>query len=81
MEKRFGEFKNIFEALEAAITREVDAYNYYSKAAEEAGNIALKELFLSLAAREKEHEWELKERLSNLKVQMEIDRAMTGGCW
>ena len=69
----------MMEILEEAIQREKDSYDYYHRAATVAVKPAAKKMFLSLAERENDHINELCVHLMELKAQMEIDRAITGG--
>lgn len=74
-----SEALTMMEILEEAIQREKDSYDYYHHAATVAVKPSAKKMFLSLAEREKDHMSELCDHLTELKAQMEIDRAITGG--
>ncbi len=76
---RTPEVLTMIEILEEAIQREKDSYDYYHHAAAVAVKPSAKKMFLSLAEREKDHITELCAHLMELKAQMEIDRAITGG--
>lgn len=69
----------LVEILEDAIHRENDAYDYYTNAASAAVDPSAKKMFLSLAEREKEHVMEICDMLTQIRAQMEVDRAITGG--
>jgi len=53
------------EAIEIAIKREREAYEFYSKHAELFDNDATRQMFLYLAGEEKKHEEKLQEELDN----------------
>lgn len=74
-----SEVLTMIEILEEAILREKDAYDYYQHAATVAVRPSAKKVLLSLADREKDHMEEICALLTELKAQMEIDRAITGG--
>jgi rubrerythrin len=73
------EVLTMMEILEEAILREKDAYDYYQHAATVAIKPSAKKVLLSLADREKGHMAEICALLTEVKAQMEIDRAITGG--
>lgn len=74
-----SEPSTIMEILMEAIKREQESYDYYYRAALQATKPATRKMLLSLAEWEKEHIGELSNHVMELKAQMEIDRAMTGG--
>ncbi|MGQ3683828.1 MAG: hypothetical protein ACUBOA_02235 [Candidatus Loosdrechtia sp.] len=69
----------IMEILMEAIKREQESYDYYYRAALQATKPATRKMLLKLAEWEKEHVSELSNHIMEIKAQMEIDRAMTGG--
>lgn len=69
----------MMEVLMEAIKREQESYDYYSWAASQAVKPATRKMLLSLAEWEKGHIDELTNHVMELKAQMEIDRAITGG--
>ncbi|WKZ18184.1 MAG: ferritin family protein [Candidatus Jettenia sp. CY-1] len=74
-----SEPSSIMEILMEAIKREQESYDYYYRAALQAAKPATRKLLLNLADWEKGHIEELTNHVMELKAQMEIDRAMTGG--
>ncbi|UJS17602.1 MAG: hypothetical protein L3J17_00720 [Candidatus Jettenia sp.] len=74
-----SEPSSIMEILMEAIKREQESYDYYYRAALQAAKPATRKLLLNLADWEKGHVEELTNHVMELKAQMEIDRAMTGG--
>ncbi len=69
----------IMEVLMEAIKREQESYDYYYRAALQAAKPATRKMLLNLAEWEKGHIDELTNHVMELKAQMEIDRAITGG--
>ncbi|GAB62958.1 MAG: hypothetical protein DWB56_07440 [Candidatus Jettenia sp.] len=74
-----SEPSSMMEILMEAIKREQESYDYYYRAALQAAKPATRKLLLNLADWEKGHIEELTNHVMELKAQMEIDRAMTGG--
>jgi len=74
-----SEPRAIMEVLMEAIKREQESYDYYYRAALQAAKPATRKMLLSLAEWEKGHIEELTNHVMELKAQMEIDRAITGG--
>ncbi|TLD41278.1 MAG: hypothetical protein JETT_2482 [Candidatus Jettenia ecosi] len=74
-----SEPSSMMEILMEAIKREQESYDYYYRAALQAAKPATRKLLLNLAGWEKGHIEELTNHVMELKAQMEIDRAMTGG--
>lgn len=70
---------SMMEILMEAIKREQESYDYYYRAALQAAKPGTRKLLLNLADWEKGHIEELTHHVMELKAQMEIDRAMTGG--
>lgn len=70
---------SIMEVLMEAIKREQESYDYYYRASLQAAKPATRKMLLSLAEWEKGHIDELTNHVMELKAQMEVDRAMTGG--
>jgi len=69
----------IMEILMEAIKREQESYDYYYRASLQATKPATRRMLLNLAEWEKEHIEELTNHVMEVKAQMEIDRAITGG--
>lgn len=69
----------MMEILIEAIKREQESYDYYYRAALQAAKPATRKMLLCLAEWEKGHIDELTNHVVELKAQMEIDRAITGG--
>ena len=69
----------MMEILMEAIKREQESYDYYYRAALQAAKPATRTMLLNLADWEKGHIEELTNHVMELKAQMEIDRAITGG--
>lgn len=69
----------LMEVLMEAIKREQESYDYYYRAALQAARPATRKMLLSLADWEKGHINEITNHVMELKAQMEIDRAITGG--
>lgn len=69
----------MMEILIEAIKREQESYDYYYRAALQAAKPATRKMLLCLAEWEKGHIDELTNHVIELKAQMEIDRAITGG--
>ena len=69
----------MMDILMEAIKREQDSYDYYYRAALQAAKPATRKMLLNLAEWEKGHIDELTNHVMELKAQMEIDRAITGG--
>ncbi|MDR4507689.1 MAG: hypothetical protein MRJ65_05540 [Candidatus Brocadiaceae bacterium] len=69
----------IMEVLQEAIKKERESYDYYHQAALKSTKPATRKMFLTLANWEKEHLEELLHHVNELKAQLEIDRAITGG--
>ncbi len=69
----------IMEVLMEAIKREQESYDYYYRASLQAAKPATRRMLLNLAEWEKGHIDELTNHVLELKAQMEIDRAITGG--
>lgn len=69
----------MMEVLMEAIRREQESYDYYYRAALQAAKPATRKMLLNLAEWEKGHIEELTSHVMELKAQMEIDRAITGG--
>lgn len=76
---RTAEPATIMEVLMEAIRREQESYDYYYRAALQAAKPATRKMLLNLADWEKGHIDELTNHVMELKAQMEIDRAITGG--
>ncbi|GAN35121.1 MAG: hypothetical protein DYG83_05255 [Candidatus Brocadia sp. AMX2] len=76
---RTAEPATIMEVLMEAIKREQESYDYYYRAALQAAKPATRKMLLNLADWEKGHIDELTNHVMELKAQMEIDRAITGG--
>ncbi|MCF6158806.1 MAG: hypothetical protein E3K32_09585 [wastewater metagenome] len=74
-----SEPSTIMEILMEAIKREQESYDYYYRAALQATKPATRKILLNLAEWEKGHIQELTNHVMELKAQMEIDRAITGG--
>lgn len=74
-----SEAGSIMNVLVEAIKREQESYDYYYSASLKATKPATKKLLLDLAEWEKSHIEELEHHVAELKAQMEIDRAITGG--
>ena len=70
---------SIMEVLLEAIKREQESYDYYYRAALQAAKPATRKMLLTLAEWENGHIEELTNHVMELKAQMEIDRAITGG--
>ncbi|HHT9110663.1 MAG TPA: hypothetical protein ACFYDZ_05820 [Candidatus Brocadiaceae bacterium] len=70
---------SIMEVLLEAIKREQESYDYYYRAALQAAKPATRKMLLTLAEWENGHIEELTNHVLELKAQMEIDRAITGG--
>ncbi len=70
---------SIMEVLMEAIKREQESYDYYYRAALQAVKPSTRKMLLTLAEWEKGHIEELTNHVIELKAQMEIDRAITGG--
>ncbi len=70
---------SMMEVLMEAIKREQESYDYYYRASLQAAKPATRKMLLSLAEWEKGHIDELTNHVMELKAQMEIDRAITGG--
>ncbi len=70
---------SIMDVLMEAIKREQESYDYYYCAALQATKPATRKMLLCLAEWEKGHIEELSNHVMELKAQMEIDRAITGG--
>ena len=69
----------MMEILMEAIKKEQESYDYYYKAALQATKPATRKMLLCLAEWEKDHIDELTNHVMELKAQVEIDRAITGG--
>lgn len=69
----------IMDLLIEAIKREQESHDYYYRAALQAAKPATRKMFLTLAEWEKGHIAELTNHVLELKAQIEIDRAITGG--
>ena len=69
----------MMEVLMEALKREQESYDYYYRAALQAAKPATRKMLLRLAEWEKGHIEELTNHVMELKAQMEIDRAITGG--
>ncbi|KAB2835244.1 MAG: hypothetical protein F9K48_04655, partial [Candidatus Brocadia sp.] len=69
----------MMEILMEAIKREQESYDYYYRAALQTAKPATRKILLTLAEWEKGHIDELTNHVMELKAQMEIDRAITGG--
>lgn len=69
----------MMEILIEAIKREQESYDYYYRAALQAAKPATRKMLLCLAEWEKSHIDELTNHVMELRAQMEIDRAITGG--
>ena len=76
---RTSEPNTMMEVLMEAIKREQESYDYYYRAALQAAKPATRKMLLNLAEWEKGHIDELTNHVMELKAQMEIDRAITGG--
>lgn len=63
----------IREVLELAIADEVDAREFYTRAAALSGNIHTQRMLLRLAAMEEEHAAALREELDDLLAQHELE--------
>lgn len=74
-----SETVTIMEVLMEAIKREQESYDYYYRAALQAAKPATRKMLLNLAEWEKGHIDELTNHVMELRAQMEIDRAITGG--
>ncbi len=74
-----AEPNNMMEILVEAIKREQESYDYYYRASLQAAKPATRKMLLTLAEWEKGHIDELTNHVMELKAQMEIDRAITGG--
>jgi len=74
-----SEPNSMMEVLMEAIKREQESYDYYYRAALQAAKPATRKMLLCLAEWEKGHVEELTNHVMELKAQMEIDRAITGG--
>ncbi|MFO0793737.1 MAG: hypothetical protein U0586_06715 [Candidatus Brocadiaceae bacterium] len=70
---------SMMEILMEAIKREQESYAYYYRAALQASKPATRKMLLTLAEWESCHIEELTNHVLELKAQMEIDRAITGG--
>lgn len=70
---------SMLEVLMEAIKREQESYDYYYRAALQAAKPATRKMLLNLAEWEKGHIDELTNHVMELKAQIEIDRAITGG--
>lgn len=76
---RTSEPNSMMEVLMEAIKREQESYDYYYRAALQAAKPATRKMLLNLAEWEKGHIDELTNHVMELKAQIEIDRAITGG--
>lgn len=76
---KISEPATMMEVLMEAIRREQESYDYYYRAALQAAKPATRKMLLNLAEWEKGHIEELTNHVMELKAQMEIDRAITGG--
>ncbi|OOP57658.1 MAG: hypothetical protein AYP45_02030 [Candidatus Brocadia carolinensis] len=76
---RTSEPSTMMDVLMEAIKREQESYDYYYRAALQATKPATRKILLTLAEWEKGHIDELTNHVMELKAQMEIDRAITGG--
>lgn len=76
---RTSEPSTMMDVLMEAIKREQESYDYYYRAALQAAKPATRKILLTLAEWEKGHIDELTNHVMELKAQMEIDRAITGG--
>ncbi|MBM4066899.1 MAG: hypothetical protein FJ266_14915 [Planctomycetes bacterium] len=74
-----SEPNSMMDVLIEAIKREQESYDYYYRAALQAVKPATRKMLLCLAEWEKGHIEELTNHVMELKAQMEIDRAITGG--
>ena len=74
-----SESNTMMEVLMEALKREQESYDYYYRASLKAAKPATRKMLLTLAEWEKGHIEELTNHIMELKAQMEIDRAITGG--
>jgi rubrerythrin len=69
-------FRSITEVLECAIKKEKDVKDYFTRCAEEVGDQKVKDYLLRIAQDEQDHLDRLKEHLSEVQAQLEIDQAI-----
>lgn len=73
---RIKVYRSITEVLECAIKKEKDMHDYFSRCAEEVGEPKVKEYLLKIAQDEEDHLERLKEHLTDVKAQIEVDQAI-----
>ena len=69
-------YRSITEVLECAIKKEKDVHDYFCRCAEEVGDQKVKEYLLKIVQDEQDHLNRLKEHLSEVQAQIEIDQAI-----
>ncbi|MFQ5963355.1 MAG: ferritin family protein [Candidatus Scalinduaceae bacterium] len=79
MNDKTQEAQTIVQILEEAVKKEQDSSEYYSSAAKQSGKPTIKKMFLKLAEMEKGHMTELNKQLADVKAQIMVDSAITGG--
>ncbi len=77
--KETKEIRTLVQILEEAIKKEHESYEYYMNKAKHSGKPSIKKIFLSLAEMEKEHKAELNKQMVDVKAQIIVDSAITGG--
>ncbi|MBL7960725.1 hypothetical protein JNL27_10860 [bacterium] len=69
-------YRSITEVLECAIKKEKDVHDYFCRCAEEVGDQKVKDYLLKIVQDEQDHLNRLKEHLSEVQAQIEIDQAI-----
>lgn len=69
-------YRSITDVLENAIKKEKEVFTYFSRCADEVGDLKVKEYLFQIVRDEEDHIRRLQEHLTEVKAQIEIDEAI-----
>lgn len=73
---REKKYRSVTEVIENAIQKEEDVRAYFSRCAAEVSEPNVKSYLLTIAQHEEDHLNRLKDHLTDIKAQLEVDQAI-----